>query len=321
MHWKPCLNSITLLVLLVLSPAVLAETSTQAGRFFYTGNGHVKLYNPKNGQRQTIQYRLSDGSYPDEAMAQIDKVFSLKSGADIGHMSLRFIALLDYIQDTFGEGIKTLQLDSAYRAPAYNQGLRNQGRTVAKASTHMEGMAADITIPGVKGKFLWESLRDKNCCGVGWYGKDSVHVDTGPARWWTGATSKVKTTISDHNKKILVRTDFDMYQRGQTAELFVGRITEYPIGVKSELRLVRVSNSGEEKTLKKLSAEFSSVTDGTKQTCQLIKSREEARGIRWRLPKRMRSRSEKSLHIRVDVCEKSHPEMPDSFLSNRIEIR
>ncbi len=283
------------------------------------GDGAVRLFNPKNGRRETIQYRLADGSYPLEAREQIDQLFGLKKSDPIEHMSLRFIALLDFIQDEFGDGEKTIQLNSAYRSPKYNQGLRDKGRTVAKASTHMEGMAADIEIKGVQGKYLWEKMRDKNCCGVGWYGKQSVHVDTGPARWWTGATSKVKTKISDHNKKILVRTDRDIYHSEEMLKLNVIRITEYPFGIRDQMKLVSLSEEGDEKIIKKFKPTF--LNHAGSQACRVIRDRKEARRIHWKIPKRVGAPLAAPLYIRVDFCNKSHEEMPDSMLSNRIEIK
>ena len=131
-------------------------------RFFIEGDGRVTLSNPKTGHTATIQYRLADGTYPEEVQATVDELFGLSAYADVDHISMRLIALLDYIQDTFGDGTKTIRLDSAYRSPLYNEELRDKGRTVAKASTHMEGMAADITIPGVKGYLIWQQLRSKN---------------------------------------------------------------------------------------------------------------------------------------------------------------
>jgi len=215
---------------------------------------------------------------------------------------------------------KTIRLNSAYRSPQYNQNLRDQDRTVAKASTHMEGMAADITIAGVDGKYLWEALRAKNCCGVGWYGRSSVHVDTGPARFWTGATSKVNTNISDHNKKILLRSDRDIYRAGDTMDLFIVRITEYPIGVKPQFKLVEVTDD-KEKIIKKFRPQFTNLAKESKKSCLILQRREEGRKIAWQIPEKVGALREAPLHVRVDFCNKPHEEMPDFTLSNRIEIR
>jgi uncharacterized protein YcbK (DUF882 family) len=279
------------------------------------------LFNPKNGHKETIQYRLRDGSYPLAAREQIDRVFGLNKTDSIEHISLRLIALLDHIQDHYGKGKQTIRLDSAYRSPTSNKDLRDQGRIVAKASTHMEGMAVDITIAGVSGKHLWKSLREKNCCGVGWYGKHSVHVDTGPARFWTGATSKVKTDISEHNKKILLRTDRDIYLVDEEMELFITRITEYPIGVHRDFHLVTLDENGNERKIDKFRPNFPNRSGGTKGSCVMIQKREDARQIRWQIPKAVGTRQVAPAHIRIDFCNKTHQDMPDYTLSNRIEVR
>jgi len=62
------------------------------------------------------------------------------------------------------------------------------------------------------------------CCGVGYYHDNSLHVDTGPVRYWDETTSKVYTNISEHNKQIMARTDLDIYLPGETVELRLARI-------------------------------------------------------------------------------------------------
>ncbi len=311
-HLKPVL---LLLSLLGSFPVGAAERH----RFFYEGDGAVKLYNPKVGQRTEIRYR-HDEAYPVSARVAVDQLFGLNpTQQSVEHISLRLIALLDYIQDTFGDSTKTIQLDSAYRAPQYNQSLRDKGRTVAKASTHMEGMAADITISGVSGKSLWEQLRDKNCCGVGWYGKNSVHVDSGPARWWTGKTSKVKTNISDANKQVVVRTDYDVYQPGEVLELAIVRITSYPLGIRPEFELAR-GDAETGRVLKRLKASFANKA-GTKTNCLKLENRKEARRVQLTLPKRIRDAEGERLHLRLHLCEPVSEETPAVVYSNQFVIK
>ncbi len=306
-----------LLILLVWpSQYVFAEGT----RFFLEGDGVVRLYNPKNGARGELRYRSEDGSYSELALSEINHIFGLKKDGQLGLISLRLIALLDYIQDRFADGTKTIRLDSAYRSPQYNERLREQGGTVARASTHMEGMAADITVPGVKGEYLWEQLRELNCCGVGWYGKNSVHVDTGPARWWTGKTSKVRTDISAHNKQIVLRTEQDIYRSGEIMQLNLVRITEFPFGVKRKFRVVARRSDGRERTLKRFEPAFLNMRSESTGSCVMLQSPEEARRIVWRKPPRVGAIHELPLHIRVDFCQKPHPDMPDQLLSNRFEL-
>jgi uncharacterized protein YcbK (DUF882 family) len=310
-------KTLLVLVVLVLAGSGYADSN---GRFFLEGDGTIRLTNPKNGRSEEISYRGPDGSYSDEAHQQTNAVFGLEAKETLEDISLRFIALLDYIQDNFGEGRKVIQLNSAYRSPQYNQSLRKQGRTVAKASTHMEGMAADIEIKGVDGKYLWESLRAKNCCGVGWYGKNSVHVDTGPARFWTGATSKVDTDISTNNKKVLLRTDRDIYRIGEPVTMRLGRVTLYPIGVRSEFQIISVDAAGKERTLEKFQPQFANLHKDQDGKCVKIHERSEALGIVWQIPERLKFTKD-PLYIKVEFCEKAHPEVPDKVLSNHIEIR
>jgi len=67
---------------------------------------------------------------------------------------------------------------------------------------HIEGMAADIRMRKVLSAEWFQTLKAMACCGVGYYHDNSLHVDTGPVRYWDETTSKVYTNISEHNKQI-----------------------------------------------------------------------------------------------------------------------
>ncbi|MGA9664836.1 MAG: DUF882 domain-containing protein, partial [Gallionella sp.] len=59
---------------------------------------------------------------------------------------------------------------------------------VAKHSLHMDGMAADIRIPGHDLRELHKVAIAMQRGGVGYYPRsDFVHVDVGHLRYWTGA--------------------------------------------------------------------------------------------------------------------------------------
>ncbi len=298
----------------------LSAQAEMPGRFFIEGNGIVALHNLKTGTRATVHYRRSDGTYSLEVQPKINRLFGLSSGEEVPSISLRLVSLLDFIQDQFGSGQQAIQLVSAYRSPRYNQNLRNQGKTVAQASLHLEGMAADIKIAGVSGKKLWEALRAKDCCGVGWYGGASVHVDPGPARFWTGATSKVHTDISAHNKRILVRTNRDIYLAGETIRLTLGRITQFPVGVSKKVRLISVINAEKKPVVLRSTIDASENLLRQGKSCLLIQNRRQARQLYWSVPKRRRSYPTRTA-IEIDFCSKPHSEMPDQVLSNPIEIR
>src|SRR5713101_2786215 len=192
-----------------------AEEEKLHDLYFLSGDGLIHLTNAHTGESARIRYRLPDGSYPQAAHQQINRLFGVPA-ASSDAISLRLISFLDYIEDRFHQPITII---SGYRSPEYNEGLRSQGRLAAKASLHMEGMAADIMTQKNLAAKAFKIIRDLHCCGVGFYHGNSLHLDTGPPRFWDETSSKVKTDISTHNKSIMVRTDQDIYLPGEKVEL------------------------------------------------------------------------------------------------------
>jgi uncharacterized protein YcbK (DUF882 family) len=280
----------------------IADETNLKDRYFLSGDGWIQLSNAKTGKSARIQYRLPDGSYPREAHQQINRLFGVPAGSS-DQISLRLISFLDYLEDRYRHPIEII---SGYRSPEYNEGLRAKGRLAAKASLHMEGMAADIRMRKVLSAEAFQMIKALNCCGVGFYHDNSLHVDTGPARYWDETTSKVRTTISEHNKRIMVRTEQDIYVPGEEIELRLARITDYPLGLASGFALVQDG---------RMLQEFS--FDGNSETCLPIKDPGE-RTAKWKIPETFRA--DGKVHIRLSFCEKPFPEMPDQIESNPIVI-
>jgi len=288
--------------LLAVVSTVFAEGGKPKDRYFLSGDGWIQLTNAKTGQSARIHYRLPDGSYPQDARRQIDRLFGVPADS-ADHIALRLISFLDYFEDHFHQPIKVI---SGYRSPEYNENLRAQGRLAAKASLHMEGMAADIQMrKGLSAK-AFPLLRALQCCGVGYYHGDSLHLDTGPARFWDETTSKVRTNISEHNKQVMVRTDQDIYLPGETVELKLARITDYPISFASRFAVVRDGRS---------LAEFA--FDGRGGECLAVREPQN-RTITWTVPPGFRP--DGKIQIRVYFCDKPFPEMPDQIESNLILV-
>jgi hypothetical protein len=146
-----------------------------------------------------------------------------------------------------------------------------------------------------------------HCCGIGFYGGDSVHIDTGPSRYWTQATSKVRTNISENNKQVMVRTDQDIYLPGEKVELKLARITAYPVSLMGGFAVVR---DGQEPQ------EFS--FDGKGTECLPVREAVE-RAVTWTIPENF-SRAER-IRFRLRFCDKQFPEMPEQIESNEIAVR
>jgi uncharacterized protein YcbK (DUF882 family) len=287
----------------VLGSYLYAKEEKPTDRYFFSGNGSIQLINAHTGKSARVQYRLPDGSYPAEARRQVDELFGVPAGSS-DHISLRLVSVLDYIEDRYHQPIEII---SGYRSPEYNENLRANGRLAAKTSMHIEGMAADIRMRKVLSAEWFQTLKTMACCGVGYYHDNSLHVDTGPVRYWDETTSKVFTNISEHNKQIMARTDLDIYLPGETVELRLARITDYPISVASRFDLMR-----DEEVVKEFS--FDRKEDG----CVAI-SEPNQRTWQWTIPADFHPTGR--VKLRVHLCDRSFPEMPEQVVANLVEIR
>lgn len=282
-------------------PAPQVPGTPGGGRYFLAGDGVIDLRNAKTGASARIRYREPDGRYPAAALAHVEQLFGVPAGSSDA-ISLRLVSLLDYIEDTYR---KPIVIQSGYRSPEYNAGLRAKGRLAAKASLHMEGMAADIVLgPSLAARAFGE-IKALDCCGVGYYHGESLHVDTGPSRYWDETSSKVGTDISSQNKRIMLRTDRDIYRPGEPVTLQLARITEYPIGIARQARITRDGT-----------ALGTFPLPGAKNCLPI--AHPEDRRLHWRLPPDFRP--DGRLQIELDFCERTAPEMPSTVQSNTFVI-
>jgi uncharacterized protein YcbK (DUF882 family) len=260
------------------------------------------LINAHTNQSARIQYRLPDGTYPAEARRQIDRLFGVPAGSN-DQIALRLVSVLDYIEDRYRQPIEII---SGYRSPEYNENLRAKGRLAAKTSMHVEGMAADIRMRKVLSAEWFQTLKKLSCCGVGFYHDNSLHVDTGPVRYWDETTSKVRTNIAEHNKQVMVRTDQDIYLPGETVELRLARITDYPIGLSSRFAIVQNGNEPKEFSF-----------DGKEEACLSMEGPAQ-RIVHWTVPEGFHS--EGRVQLRLRLCDRAFPEMPEQIESNLIRV-
>lgn len=296
------------LLVLILPAAARAESAKD--RFFLTGDGTLHIKNMHTNVEVSATIQASDGSFDEAGLAKIDGVFGLTARGNGDHISLRLLCMLDYFSDLVAPG-KLIHLISGYRSPEYNTSLRDAGGNVAKTSLHMEGMALDFYIQGVNGKKLWNLIRSKNCCGVGHYGGDSVHLDAAKPRFWEAATSKVRTGESDFNRRIYASTDFDRYRPGDTVRLSLSGVSDFGFGVQPSVALVK-----DVEGLNKASAVFLRQSQGTE--CVMIADRAVGRSLAFLVPQEMQPGR---YRVRIDFCRKPYEEMPGNTVSNEIEIR
>ncbi|MGQ0568190.1 MAG: YcbK family protein [Armatimonadota bacterium] len=283
----------------------LTVGAAPSGRFFIEGNGTVHLVNRNTGAGSPVIYRTPGGEYPESAQRRINQIFGVPPNASEG-IAIRLTALLDYLQDQLKGGM--IKIVSGYRSPIYNEGLRKKGRLAARTSMHLEGMAADIEMEGVDGKRLWEYVRGLDCCGVGYYHAKGIHVDVGPSRFWDETSTRVEQDLGARNKLVLLRTEWDLYRPGEEVRMTLGRITDYPIGVRRDGQLM---HTGQEVVGVRL--------ENGRTDCLLIPSRSAARSLVWKIPQRIAPK-EKS-RVRISFCQKPFPEMPEGVDSNPISIK
>jgi uncharacterized protein YcbK (DUF882 family) len=127
------------------------------------------------------------GEYIPESLSDINHLLRDYRNGEIKPIDPGLLDLLHAITMQIGAS-KPIQLISGYRSPATNALLHARSSGVAKHSLHMDGMAADIRIPGHDLRELHKVALAMHGGGVGYYPRsDFVHVDVGRVRYWTGA--------------------------------------------------------------------------------------------------------------------------------------
>ncbi|MBX3028355.1 YcbK family protein [bacterium] len=218
------------IALLLALPALAEE------RFYFSGDGTLRLANAHFAETLDVRYRDADGRYDPEALARITRFFRSRSDGRSGPMALRLIELLDWFEDHYRP--RRLVLVSGYRSPELNQSLRAAGRRVAQTSMHTEGLAADVQPVGLDLRRLWNALRRQEIGGVGLYQREGfLHLDTGRARFWEAATSKVDQNLARENARLFARTDFDRYDTLDGAVISLHSVTALPIAIRRQARL------------------------------------------------------------------------------------
>jgi hypothetical protein len=236
-------------------------------------------------------------------MMQICRVFGAPCSDPATRVSTRLIEYLDFLQDRLrpGSGIRIV---SGYRSPVYNKELRQDGALAAKASLHQYGMAADLVMGEVPAEKVWKTVRRVGFGGAGYYHGETVHVDTGPARFWDETTSGVGTGISDDNQLIGLVSDYDRYRPGDTVTLRFVRMTAFPIGVDSLFSLEKIGKPGEDRAT--VAAFPPSLVDGGGR-CPVFSDISQMAAFEFRLPENL---SSGRYAVSARFCGKKWPAMP-----------
>jgi uncharacterized protein YcbK (DUF882 family) len=303
---------IVLLLVFIFPITAAVGEGTGKDRFFLAGDGEIHIKNVRNDKEARVSLLNSDGTLREEGFNIIDDVFGFPTLEKGEHISPRLIFMLDYFSDLAAPG-KAINLESGYRSPEYNAGIRNRGANAARTSQHIDGMAIDFHIDGVDGKELWELIRSRACCGVGHYGGATIHMDSAKPRFWEAATSKTKTGESDYNRKIYLSTDYDRYRPGDAVRLSFSSVSDFGFGIAPVALLVEDPEGARgvatvPTRLNKPSYEG---------RCLRIDDRKTSRFIHLDLPPKL---IPGRYRIRIDFCDRPFPEMPAMTVSNEIEV-
>ena len=267
-----------MLFLCSLIPAHAADMDG-TGRFYYHGDGVIRLASDKNSAVFSGRYRHGAQQYDAEALEAIDRVFDAPHDPGRRYLSLRLVAFLDFLQDHFDPGAR-ITITSGYRRPEYNRALRRNGALAAKASLHQYGMAADFRMEGVAARRIWSYVKALKFGGAGYYHGKSVHIDVGPARFWDEKTSGVGSGLADDNKLIGMVTDFDIYAPGDPVVLTFIRMTAFPIDVERRFVLLRRNPGSQGRPVLSFSVEF---PVPAREPCTRFGSIDQMAAIRWQL--------------------------------------
>jgi uncharacterized protein YcbK (DUF882 family) len=308
-------------VLVFNAAPIPAETG--AGRFFLMGDWKIHIKSARTGREASVALLTPDGALNEEGLCAVDEVFGFPTKEKGEHISPRLLFMLDYFSDFAAPG-KVINMESGYRSPEYNSTLRNAGGIVAKTSVHIDGMALDFSIAGVNGKELWNTIKNKDCCGIGNYGGSTVHLDSGKPRFWEAATSKVRTRESDYNRRIYLSTDFDRYKPGDAMRLSFSSVSDFRFGIKRTVAFV--DNAEQSRTIATTEINTRDVSktvltsegrDQESSDCVMINDRITSRFMDLTVPSDLR---EGRCRVRIDFCRRPFEQMPVSTISNEIEL-
>jgi uncharacterized protein YcbK (DUF882 family) len=144
----------------------------------------LRLYHTHTGERIDVVYRKGDTYLPD-AIAQLEHFLRDHRTQETHHFDPRLFELLEDLTTALGRPGAEIDVVCGYRTPWSNEYLRHHSSGVAEHSLHMQAMAIDIRIAGIRTSDLRDTALRLHRGGVGYYPQSQfVHVDVGRVRWW-----------------------------------------------------------------------------------------------------------------------------------------
>jgi uncharacterized protein YcbK (DUF882 family) len=141
----------------------------------------LNLYNPHTGEQLILRYS-SRGIWNEDDQEKLNYFLRCHYTNEIKPIPPTLINALCRVKDRFGPS-RQIKLISGYRSREYNEYLRMTGHQVAKESLHLQGLAVDFAIPGIRNRDVSRYARRLKQGGVGRY-PDFVHIDIGRVRYW-----------------------------------------------------------------------------------------------------------------------------------------
>ena len=169
-------------VLAVLAGPRLAEGS---GSNLLDGLNERSLSfeNLHTGEKLKAVY-WAEGQYVSESLSRINRILRDHRNNQTHDIDRRLLDLLCSLRLQL-DTVSPYEIISGYRSPATNALLHSNSAGVAAHSLHMDGMAADIRVPGRKLADLRRMAVSMKAGGVGYYpASQFVHVDVGRVRTW-----------------------------------------------------------------------------------------------------------------------------------------
>jgi uncharacterized protein YcbK (DUF882 family) len=145
---------------------------------------HLQLRHIHTGESLDVVYRRGD-SYLPKALSQLDHHLRDHFTGDEDRIDVRLFDLLADLSEAVGHPGGPMEVICGYRTPGTNAQLRLHSSGVAEHSLHMQGMAVDIRMPGIKISVLRNAALALRRGGVGYYPNSGfIHVDVGRVRSW-----------------------------------------------------------------------------------------------------------------------------------------
>lgn len=143
----------------------------------------IAFLNTHTGERLETVF-FAGGRYLDGGLEAVNRILRDHRTGEIAPIDPKLLDLLHLLQEQVG-GTAAYELISGYRSPQTNEMLRKHSEGVARHSLHLQGMAADVRLPGVSLAKLRDAALELGRGGVGYYPSDNfIHVDTGRVRRW-----------------------------------------------------------------------------------------------------------------------------------------